>query len=122
MADYAPLIRPTICRTPSGKSFGLSEHGVAYVKSSPQKYFSSVFRKGMFDCLRPAFTRGAFRDRHERGRRDAMAVSARQTSASMRTAKSCRPDPATLGSSLARRTRGDGGQKARRTEEPTYKP
>jgi len=39
-----------------------------------------------------------------------------------RTAKSCGPDPPMLESSLSWRAQGDGGQRARRTEETTYKP
>ena len=37
----------------------------------------------MIYSLRPAFTRGAFRDRHERGRWDAVAAAGRETSASV---------------------------------------
>jgi hypothetical protein len=46
-----------------------------HVKPLPAKYLSSVFRKYVIVCMRPAFTRGALRDRHERWRRDAMDVS-----------------------------------------------
>jgi len=40
-----------------------------------------------------------------------MDAAARETNAPERTAKSCGPDPPMLGSSLAWRTQGDGGQK-----------
>src|SRR4051812_19046937 len=100
MADYATLIRPTIGTLPRrANHFALSEVGLAYVKPPPQKHFASVFRKIMIDCRRPAFTRGAFRDRHERGRRDAMDAVRATTRRGSRTAKSCGPDPPTLGSS-----------------------
>src|ERR1700730_17508753 len=49
--------------------------------------------------LGPASSRGAFRDRHGRGRRDADAGGAADESASLRTAKSCGPDAPTLVSS-----------------------
>jgi hypothetical protein len=38
------------------------------------KYFTSVFQNNVISSFRPASTKGAFRDRHERGRRDAMAA------------------------------------------------
>jgi hypothetical protein len=38
------------------------------------KYFTSVFQNNVISSSRPASTKGAFRDRHERGRRDAMAA------------------------------------------------
>src|SRR5262249_52317579 len=42
-------------------------------------------------------------------RRDAMDAKARRRCALTRTAKACGPGPPTLGSSPARRSRGDGG-------------
>jgi len=80
---------------------------------------------GKSDALiRPsrARQRGALRGRHEVLARDAMAALHQLTSDARRTAKSCGPDLPTLRSSLVWRARGDGGQKARRTEETTYKP
>jgi hypothetical protein len=48
----------------------------------------------------PAPSRGAFRDRHGRGRRDAVdAGGASDEGAGLRTAKSCGPDAPTLASS-----------------------
>src|SRR5262249_49720683 len=60
---------------------------------------------------RPAAIRGALRDRHGRGRRDAMDALARNDEAlPMRTAKACGPVPPTLGSSFADdEPRSDGG-------------
>ena len=48
----------------------------------------------------PASAGGAYRDRHGRGRRDAMDAVGATTKRQTRTAKSCGPDPPTLGSSL----------------------
>jgi hypothetical protein len=70
-----------------------------------EKYSASVFQKTMIVSAHPASTRGAYRDRHGRWKRDAVAVRmfsafCAPTTASWRTAKSCGPDPPTLGSSL----------------------
>jgi hypothetical protein len=69
-------------------------------KSRGEKYIASVFQKNMIVFVRPVSTGGALRDRHGRGKRDAMDAAARETNAPTRTAKSCGPDPPTLGSSL----------------------
>jgi hypothetical protein len=54
----------------------------------------------------PASSRGAFRDRHGRGRRDAVdAGGASDEGAGLRTAKSCGPDAPTLASSRRRQLR-----------------
>ena len=45
---------------------------------------------------RPASTRGAFRDRHERWARDAMDAICHETNDLSRTAKSCGPGAPTL--------------------------
>jgi hypothetical protein len=51
---------------------------------------------------RPVSTRGAFRDRHGRRKRDAMdAVAPEDEGCSPRTAKPCGPDAPTLASSFA---------------------
>jgi hypothetical protein len=46
-----------------------------------EKYFASRFgRRSITDSSRPASTRGAFRDRHGRGVRDAVDAGCRETS------------------------------------------
>ena len=72
---------------------------------------------------RPASTRGAYRDRHGRGKRDAVdAVRAttKRASAYGEIVRSRSPDAGIK--PRVTKTRGDGGQKARRTEETAYKP
>jgi hypothetical protein len=49
------------------------------VKPSREKYCSSVFQKNMIVSTYPASTGGAYRDRHGRGKRDAMDAVARTT-------------------------------------------
>jgi hypothetical protein len=73
-------------------------------RSSPSAKNISLFQKiksGVW-CAHPAATRGAYRDRHGRSKRDAVdedcTLAERRNS---RTAKSCGPDPPTLGSSFA---------------------
>jgi hypothetical protein len=46
----------------------------AYVKPSREKYSTSVFRNFMIVCAGPASAGGAYRDRHGRGKRDAVDV------------------------------------------------
>src|SRR6202012_2732304 len=67
------------------------------------KYSYSVFQKLVIYFAHPASTRGAYRDRHGRWKRDAMdaAARARRTRAE-RTAKPCGPGPPMLGSSCAK--------------------
>jgi hypothetical protein len=48
---------------PTGKSLRFIRRRV---KACYQKYLSFVFQKNMIVCMRPAFTRGALRGRHER--------------------------------------------------------
>jgi hypothetical protein len=71
---------------------------------------------------RPASIGGAYRDRHGRGKRDAMDVkmlsALARTKASPRTAKSCGPDSPMLGSTPGSRARGDGGQEAGAPRRP----
>jgi hypothetical protein len=47
---------------------------ISPVQPSAQKYSSSVFQKSMFLSAHPVSIRGAARDRHGRGRRDAVDV------------------------------------------------
>jgi hypothetical protein len=65
---------------------------------------------------RPARMRGASRSSRNVGR-DAMDVLARLTSASMRTAKPCGPDPPDAGVKFVDDSTSDGGYKARYTGE-----
>jgi len=51
--------------------------------SSPRRKIFFFRFSEKCDLLRPASTRGAFRDRHERGRWDAVAAAGRETSASV---------------------------------------
>jgi hypothetical protein len=75
------------------------------------------------ESARLASTRGAYRDRHGRRKRDAMDVSARKTSAADTYGKivwSWRPD---AGVKLVRDERGsDGGYQARHSRESAYTP
>jgi hypothetical protein len=76
-----------------------------HVKPRREKYFTSVFQKHMILSAHPASTRGAYRDRHGRWKRDAVDKRMFQracapTKASFRTAKPCGPDTPTLVSSL----------------------
>ena len=86
---------------PDGQITSLNQNRV---KPDREKYSSSVFRKFMISLPRPASTRGAYRDRHGRWKRDAVDERMFQracapTKASSRTAKPCGPDSPTLGSS-----------------------
>jgi len=79
--------------------------------------------------LRPSRLRwGAYRDRHGRkaagcgGREGAQRAMSAPTKASSRTAKSCGPDPPTLGPSLRWWSAGDGGYQARHSRESTKQP
>jgi len=77
------------------------------------------------DCLRPSRTHEERRTRrHERGARDAMdAIALRDEQSRSRTAKSCGPDPPTLGSSFAGDDqRSEGGRKDPVTWESPHKP
>ena len=47
---------------------------ISPVQPSAQKYSSSVFQKSMFLLAHPVSVRGAARDRHGRGRQDAVDV------------------------------------------------
>ena len=51
------------------------------LQSSRREFFSFFFTEIVLYIRHPAATRGAFRDRHERGRRDAVDASVRETSA-----------------------------------------
>ena len=83
---------------PTGKSLRLLRNAV---KPSSQKYFASVFQNCVIVSAHPASIRGAFRHRHERGKRDAVdALVSRGERRKSGRAKSCGPVPPTLGSSL----------------------
>jgi hypothetical protein len=76
-------------------------------------FLDTYLETGVFR-FRPAFTRGALRDRHGRWERDAMDAGWAQTYAQpWRTAKSCGPGAPTLALNLWKRTAGDGGKRAR---------
>src|SRR3569833_1285588 len=82
----------------------------------------------MFSSPRLALTRGAARDRHGRGARDAVGVlgcsaSVARTNNSIRTAKSCGPGAPTLALSLwSRLTRATVANKPGTPGTTTYKP
>jgi len=61
---------------------------------------------------RPASIRGALRDRHERGKRDAMDAERRETNVVTRTAKACGPGTPGLVLSLRDRDVGPIGPDA----------
>jgi hypothetical protein len=100
------------------------------VQSCRGKYLAFAFSEMTISCRRPASCRGAYRDRHGRGVRDAVDATCRstilvRTNGMARTAKSRGPDTPTLVSSWRRcfpHRADDGGQQARRTEESAYKP
>jgi hypothetical protein len=108
--------------------FVLSEACPAYVKASREKYSSSVFRKYMVFSTHPVATRGAYRDRHGRGRRGAVDAADVQrayapTNSSAAYGEIVRSRSPDAGIKLADdESAGDGGQTARRAEEITYKP
>jgi hypothetical protein len=108
--------------------FALSEVDPAYVKACREKYSSSVFRKFMISSTHPVSTRGAYRDRHGRGRRGAVDAAGVQracapTNASAAYGEIVRSRSPDAGIKLADdESAGDGGQTARRAEEITYKP
>src|SRR5579872_1462971 len=73
----------------------------------------------MYISLRPASTRGAARDRHERGAGCGGRFGAFDEWRARRTAKTCGSDAPTLASSLRRHPASDGGKKARLTRKST---
>ena len=85
-------MRPRAIRRVSGQAIVAEFSSVQFlqpfqpsspVQSRTQKKSTSVLPKSVLSSLRPASTRGAFRDRHERGRWDAVAATGRETSASV---------------------------------------
>jgi hypothetical protein len=87
---------------------------VKRVQIFEQKYSCFIFSEMSYIMRRPAATRGALRDRHERWRQDAVDASARETSApdaDGESAWSWSPDAGIkrAGDDPAR----DGGNKAR---------
>ncbi|MGJ4996122.1 hypothetical protein ACQR0Z_16965 [Bradyrhizobium sp. HKCCYLS3077] len=99
------------------------------VQSPGEKYSSFAFAEFRFSCRRPALTRGALRGRHGRGGRDAMDVTGpvllRKTTgcgADGEIVWSWPPDAEVKPALMLTHRAGDGGQKARRTEESAYKP
>ena len=88
------------------------------VQPFAQKYFSFVFSEIMFLSGYPASIKGAYRDRHERGARDAVGVSGcsvsdlARTNIPMRTVKPCGPGIPVLMPSSRRRFADDGGKNA----------
>jgi hypothetical protein len=66
--------------------------------------------------------RGVARDRHDTRGGDAVDAEVAQTNATLADVKSCGPGiPTLMPSCLGDDPRDDGGQKARCTEESTYK-
>jgi hypothetical protein len=99
------------------------------VQPSPQKYFSSVFRKPVFLSPHPDSTGGAARDRHGRRKQDAVAVrlcSARVSRADENSFTdgegvwSWSPDAGIK--PWGDEPEGDGGKKARSPRRARYKP
>ena len=73
-----------------------------FVAFKPLRENNSLFRK-LNSCVssaHPARQEGRYGQSSPDARRDAMDAEARETSALTRTAKSCGPDPPTLGSSF----------------------
>src|SRR3984957_16896363 len=65
-----------------------------------RNYASLLTQISFISVAIPAYTKGAFRDRHKRRAGDAVdAGGAADESATLRTAKSCGPDASTLASS-----------------------
>jgi hypothetical protein len=94
-------------------NFALSFNGESAVQSCREKYLSSDFQYSVIPCGRSSPPEGR-RDRH--GRWAGNAVDAgrfARRARRARTQKSYRPGLPTLRSSCARRSRHDGGKKAR---------
>jgi hypothetical protein len=109
--------------------FSSSFHIDLPVQPSRGKYLYFFFPEFVITCGRPASTRGALRGRHGRGERDAMGAVGH--SASARTNDliahgevvwSWHPDADAKWATMLAHRADDGGQKARRTGEITYKP
>jgi hypothetical protein len=90
----------------------------------------SFFQKLMISCGHPASTGGAYRDRHGRRRWDAMDAMVSQCAVRTPTngivadgevVWSWHPDADAKPVMMRKRRAGDGGQKARCTEESAYK-
>ena len=130
LASARPVLQRTRAKVDARRAnqFFLSEVDLAYVKAVPEKYTASVFRNYMFFSARPASIGGAYRDRHGRGRRDAVdaadvqrACAPTNTSAAYGEIVRSRSPDAEI-KPACDEPAGDGGQKARRAEENTYKP